>query len=243
MINFIICEDEKEIRKNTKSCILSFMMNYDIDYKIYEFDAYNKKFEDIVKEDNGFKIYFLDIKTNNGSGLDAARMIREKYDDWVSAIIIMTSYAEYKYEALSSRLYLLDFIVKFDNCDKKIKEDLLIAMKSYDKRYKMLSYEYNHTYYKLEYRQIIYIEKEPDSKRCIIKTKYGEQAIPGTLSEVYKKLDDRFLKIHKSMIVNVNEISKYEIRKNKITFKNGDHTHLISRNKKKELMESVCSSN
>lgn len=243
MINFIICEDEKEIRKNTKSCILSFMMNYDIDYKIYEFDAYNKKFEDIVKEDNGFKIYFLDIKTNNGSGLDAARMIREKYDDWVSAIIIMTSYAEYKYEALSSRLYLLDFIVKFDNCDKKIKEDLLIAMKSYDKRYKMLSYEYNHTYYKLEYRQIIYIEKEPDSKRCIIKTKYGEQAIPGTLSEVYKKLDDRFLKIHKSMIVNVNEISKYEIRKNKITFKNGDHTHLISRNKKKELIESVCSSN
>ncbi len=243
MINFIICEDEKEIRKNTKSCILSFMMNYDIDYKIYEFDAYNKKFEDIVKEDNGFKIYFLDIKTNNGSGLDAARMIREKYDDWVSAIIIMTSYAEYKYEALSSRLYLLDFIVKFDNCDKKIKEDLLIAMKSYDKRYKMLSYEYNHTYYKLEYRQIIYIEKETDSKRCIIKTKYGEQAIPGTLSEVYKKLDDRFLKIHKSMIVNVNEISKYEIRKNKITFKNGDHTHLISRNKKKELIESVCSSN
>lgn len=243
MINFIICEDEKEIRKNTKSCIVSFMMNYDIDYKIYEFDSYNKKFEDIVKEDNGFKIYFLDIKTNNGSGLDAARMIREKYDDWVSAIIIMTSYAEYKYEALSSRLYLLDFIVKFDNCDKKIKEDLLIAMKSYDKRYKMLSYEYNHTYYKLEYRQIIYIEKEPDSKRCIIKTKYGEQVIPGTLSEVYKKLDDRFLKIHKSMIVNVNEISKYEIRKNKITFKNGDHTHLISRNKKKELIESVCSSN
>ena len=243
MINFIICEDEIEIRNNTRKQIEKFMMNYDIDYKLHEFDSYDNKFEELVKIDVGFKVYFLDIKTKNGSGLDAARMIREKYDDWVSAIIIMTSFAEYKYEALSSRLYLLDFIAKFDDCDRKIKEDLLIAMKSYDKRYKMLNFEYNHTYYMIEYRQIIYIEKEPDSKRCIIKTKYGNQVIPGTLSEVYKKLDDRFLKVHKSMIINTNEILKYEIRKNKLTFKNGEHTHLVSRSKKKELIESVCSNN
>ena len=243
MINFIICEDEKDIRNNTKKQVCNFMMKYDMDYKVYEFESYNKRFEELVKSYKGFKIYFLDIKTKNGSGLDAARMIREKYDDWVSAIIIMTSFAEYKYEALSSRLYLLDFITKFDDCNRKIKEDLSIAMKSYDKRYKMLNFEYNHTYYMIEYRQIIYIEKEPDSKRCIIKTKYGNQVIPGTLSEVYKKLDDRFLKVHKSMIINTNEILKYEIRKNKLTFKNGEHTHLVSRSKKKELIESVCSNN
>ncbi len=243
MINFIICEDEKEIRKNTKKHIVSFMMNYDMDYKIYEFDSYNKDFDKIVKQDNGFKIYFLDIKTNQGSGIDAARKIREKYDDWVSIIIIMTSFAEYKYEALSSRLYLLDFIYKLDNCDRKIKEDLLIAMKAYDKKYKMLSYEYNHTYYKVEFRQIVYIEKEPDSKRCIIKTINGEQLIPGTLNDIYKKLDERFLKVHKSMIINLNQIEKYEIRSNKITFKNKDHTHLVARDKKKELIERVCAFN
>ena len=112
MINFIICEDEKDIRNNTKKQVCNFMMKYDMDYKVYEFESYNKRFEELVKSDKGFKIYFLDIKTKNGSGLDAARMIREKYDDWVSAIIIMTSFAEYKYEALSSRLYLLDFITK-----------------------------------------------------------------------------------------------------------------------------------
>lgn len=49
MINFIVCEDEREIRKNTKSQIISFMMNYDIDYKIYEFSCYGKKFEDIIR--------------------------------------------------------------------------------------------------------------------------------------------------------------------------------------------------
>ena len=159
MINFIVCEDEKELRSNTKNQIIKFMMNYDIDYKIYEFDGYNNKFKKIAKMDTGFKIYFLDIKTNEGSGIDAARMIREEYDDWVSVIIIMTSFSEYKYEVLSSRLYLLDFINKLDNCNKKIKEDLIIAMKHYDRKYKMLSYEYNHTYYKIEYRQMLYIEK------------------------------------------------------------------------------------
>ena len=243
MINFIICEDEEVLRNSTKQTIVSYMMNYDIDYKIYEFENYDKKFESLVKKDIGFKIYLLDIVTEHGSGVDAARMIREKYDDWVSAIIMITSHQEYKYEVLSSRLLLLDFISKLDNCNKKIREDLEIAMKSYDNRHKMLSYEYNHTYYNVEYRQIVYIEKEPDSKRCIIRTKEGEQLIPGTLNEVYEKLDDRFFKTHKSMIVNLDEIARYEIRRNKLTFKNGEHTHLISRNNKKELIRRVYGRN
>ena len=240
MINFIICEDDNSLRKNNKNEIMKFMMNYDIDYKVHEFTGYTKKFEEYAKSDNGFNIYLLDIITNEGSGIDAARMIREKYDDWVSVIIIITSHQEYKYEALSSRLYLLDFINKLDRSDKKLRDDLSIAMKNYDKRYKTLSYEYNHTYYRIELRQIICIEKEPDSKRCIIKTKSGEEIIPGTLNSVYEKLDSRFFKTHKSLIVNLDEIKRYEIRKNKLTFKNGEHTHLISRDKKKELIKRVC---
>ncbi len=239
MINFIVCEDEKDLRASTVKEIDSFMMNYDIDYKVYEFDGYDKSFIDIVKKDIGFKIYLLDIVTKVGSGVDAARIIREQYDDWVSVIIMITSHQEYKYEVLSSRLYLLDFINKLDNCRKKIKEDLNIAMKSYDKRYKTLTYEYNHIYYKVEYRQIVSIEKEPDSKRCIIRTKGGQQIIPGTLNDIYKKLDGRFFKTHKSLIVNLDEILRYEVNKNKIVFKDGEHTHLVSRNKKKELINRV----
>ena len=239
MINFIVCEDEKTIRKNTVDQIFNFMMNYDIDYKINEFDCYDSKFDKMASTDDGFKIYFLDIKTPKGSGIDAARIIREKYDDWSSVIIVMTSFTEYKYEVLSSRLYILDFINKLSDCNKKIKEDLSIAMKAYDQKHKALSFEYNHTLYQIEFRQIVYIEKEQDSKRCIIKTKTGEQPIPGTLSEIYEKLDDRFFKTHKSMIINLYEIARYERRKNKITFKNGDYTFLIARDKKKELIHRV----
>lgn len=236
MIKFILCEDEKHIRENTKNVIESFVIKSDIEYEIHEFDCYDEKFEDVVKEDDGFKIYFLDIKTKKGSGIDAARMIREKYDDWVSVIIILTAFSEYRYEALSSRLFLLDFINKFNDCDRKLKEDLKIALKAYDKKHKTLNFEYNYMYNKIEYRQIIYIEKEKNSKKCIIKTNNNEFYIQGPLDDIENKLDSRFFRCHKSVIVNLDQINSYDIKKNIIVFKNGEIINLISRTKKKQLI-------
>ncbi len=235
MVNFIVCDDNKEFLKREKKIIDSFMMKYDIEYTTYLFEEYNDKFDNISKEDMGFKIYLLDIQTKNGSGLDQARKIREELDDWVSIIIIITAFNEFKYEALSNRLYLLDFINKLNNCDQKLKEDLEIAIKHYNNRNKCLRYEYNHVVKQVEFRHIIYIEKEPDSKRCLIKTTYGNQIINKTLNDVYKLLDKRFIKTSRSMLVNCDHIAEYNIKENKLSFDNGEHTYQISRNMKKEV--------
>lgn len=239
MLNFIVCEDEPEFAKKMKNLIDNYMMNFDIDYQYYDFDGYDDKFEEVVKEDIGFKIFVLDIKTNQGSGLDAARMIREEYDDWASIIIVVTAFGEYRYEALGNRLYLLDFINKMDGCEQRIIDTLKKAMKNYDNRHKSLSFEYNYTIHKVEFRHIICIEKEPDSKRCIIKTTYGTQLIPGGLTEVSKLLDERFMKVHRSMIVNLDYIKEFKVKENKLIFKNDAYTHLVSRDKKKELRKRV----
>ena len=132
MINFIICDDNTEFLRKEKQMVDNFMMKYDIEYKCLLFSEYDKKFDEVVACDEGFKVYLLDIQTKNGSGLDAARKIREEYDDWVSIIIIITAFNEFKYEALGNRLYLLDFINKLNKCDVKLKEDLEIAIKHYD---------------------------------------------------------------------------------------------------------------
>lgn len=243
MINFVICDDNKSFSKIMKTIIEKVMINYEQEYKIVHFDEYDSKFEEYVNNDNGFKVYFLDIKTKCGSGLDAARIIREKYDDWVSILIIVTSHEEYRYEALSNRLYLMDFINKLDNCEQKVIEDVKKSMNNFNKRYKSLSYEYNHIFHKIEFRNIISIEKEPESKRCIIKTTYGESYIPGTLNEVYKKLDDRFVKVHRSLIINKDKVVKYDRKNNEIEFIDGTHSTSISRYKKKELLEYVGCNN
>ena len=90
---------------------------------------------------------------------------------------------------------------------------------------------------------IIYIEKEQDSKRCIIHTEYGTFKAPYTLNAISKELDKRFLKVHKSLILNTDKIREYNTKENEVLFDNGITTNLISRTGKKELIEYVTSSN
>lgn len=243
MLNFIVCDDEKDFRTQIITEIDNFMMNYDIQYKIHEFKNYGKDFEDLARSDIGFKVYFLDIKTKAGSGLDAARFIREELEDWNSLITIVTGFVEYRYEALSNRLFLLDFISKFDNCNKKIKEMLKIIYKNYNNRENCLSYEYNYMVYKIDLKNIIFIEKEQDSKRCIINTTYGTFKAPFTLTTIAKQLDKRFIKVHRSLILNGDKISTYDIKENEVLFINGMTTNLISRAGRKELIKSVTGNN
>ncbi len=239
MLNFIVCEDDKIFQQEIKEQIEKFMMRSDVDYKIFLFSNYGKDFEELARKDIGFKMYFFDIKTKCGSGLDAARYIREELDDWFSVIVIITAFSEYRYEILTNRLYLLDFINKIDNCKKKIRENLSIVLKKYSNKEKGIIFQYNYVVQKVEYRHILYIEKEMDSKHCIIHTTYEPFKIAKTLSELEEILDDNFFKVHRSIIVNLNKIKKYDIRKNEITFDNGDTMNIISRNKKKELIEHV----
>ena len=171
MINFIICDDNENFLMREKKLVDNFMMNYDVDYKITDFSDYTEEFFQAMYDETCFKIYLLDIQTDTNSGLNVARRIREEQDDWISIIIIITAFGEYRYEALGTRLYLLDFINKVYDCEDKIRDTLEIAMKHYDNHRKSLRFEYNYIMRNIEFRHIIYIEKEQDSKRCIIKTK------------------------------------------------------------------------
>ncbi|MDD6879582.1 MAG: LytTR family transcriptional regulator DNA-binding domain-containing protein [bacterium] len=239
MINFIICDDNKEFLIREKKIIDNLMMKYDIEYECKMFTNYGNDFQNFMKEEKGFKIYLLDIQIDEISGLDAARIIREEYDDWTSVIILVTAYNEFKYEALTNRLYLLDFINKLNNYEENLKEDIHRALKNYNNREKTLKFEYNHVLKTVEYRHIVYIEKELDSKRCIINTIYGNMIIPKTLTEVYKMLDERFIKTSRSMIINSDYIEQYNYKENKITFINGETTYQISRGMKKGIKDYV----
>ena len=76
-------------------------------------------------------------------------------------------------------------------------------MKNYDQRPNSLKYCYKKTYYNIEYRNIIYIEKEKDNKICKIKTKENHYYIPGSLKKIENKLDRRFIKCNKNYIINM----------------------------------------
>lgn len=238
MIDFIVCEDEICFASKYAKIIEKVMMNYDIDYKTYKFKEYSNSFIKSTKSDN-FKIYLLDIKTKNGSGLDAARYIREELDDWQSMIIIVTAYPEFKYEALGKRLMLVDFVNKLDNFDSRLTSAIKISLKNYDKRPNSLKYTYKKTIYNIEYHKIIYIEKEQDNKRCIIKTIDKDYYIQGNLNQIEKLLDNRFIKSSRSYIINLEQILSFDPKTNIIKFKNKESLYCVSRNKRKEIINYV----
>lgn len=239
MINFIICDDNISYRDKIKKIVENYMMNFDTEAKYYTFDNYGKKFEESINKIEGHKVFILDIETKNGSGIDATRYIREELDDWNSVIILITVHSELKYEALGNRLFLLDFINKFDNYEKRLIEDLDRIKKNYDHREKCLTFEINRVIKKIDFKHIVMIEKQKDSKKCLVSVLYGEYYIQESLNNVLKLLDNRFIKISRSTIINTDQVAEYNTAENKILFKNGTSTYDISRNYKKKVCEYV----
>lgn len=94
-MEFVVCDDEKQFRSSIVKIINKIYMNNNEDYKIYEFESYNKDFEKIINKKSP-KIYVLDIEIKDSiSGIDIARKIRR--NDWDSIIILVTSHNELGY--------------------------------------------------------------------------------------------------------------------------------------------------
>ena len=56
MVNIIICDDNNKDRNNIEKITKSFMDRKKIEYNIYSFDDYNKKFYNICESKKPFKI-------------------------------------------------------------------------------------------------------------------------------------------------------------------------------------------
>ena len=152
----------------------------------------------------------------------------------------ITAYNEYKYDALSKRLMILDFINKMDNYRKYLNDCITKSIKTYDNKPNKLRYTYKNIIYNVQFKSIVYITKEPDSKKCLIYTNEN-RVLPysGTIVQLYKELDDRFIKTSRSTIINKDFISLYDCKENKIEFETGQIITDISRSNRKRVMEHV----
>lgn len=233
MIEFIIFDNTKDNFKIIEKEIDKEMMSYDLDYK-----TRNHSILEEVKtntNNDNFKIYILNQTNIRGTGLEIAKYIRESLDDWKSIIIFISKTDDYKINVLTKSLYILDYIL-IEDIKNKLQNLIKISMKIYDSRPKELKFKYKNNSYNISFKDIVYIEKEKDSKRCIIYTKKNKYSIQSNLNEILSKLDDRFIKCSRTYIINKEEMSSYNTKDNIITFKNKKEIYEISRDKKKEII-------
>ena len=235
-MEFVICDDEKLFRSRVVKIIDKIFINNDDYYHVTEFSSFNNEFKKLV-HDNTPKIYILDIEINDSvSGIDIAREIRKK--DWESIIIFVTSHAELGYQALKAQIMLLDFISKYDDCEKNLEDVIKKAILQVN-NHKTITFMSEGISYIIHLDDILYVLKDTVERKCIIKTTYNEIIISKTLNYIMSSLDDRFYLCHRSCIVNTSRISKIDWKDNIITFDNNDTIDLIARDKKKGLKKYV----
>lgn len=221
MIEFVILEQDKKLYDKIKTILEKELMNYDYNYIISEKETNNK-----------FKIYIIEY-TNKDKFLEK---IRYENNDWSSMIIVISD-SKLIHSIEKQKIMPVDIIDK----GNKMFEDILlrsvkIALRNYDTRPKTIKYKYKTTYYNIDLKDIIYIEKEKESKRVIIKTKEEDYYYPSSLTEIEKRLDNRFIKCSRSYIINKEQVKQYNTKENIIVLKSGDTVEEISRNKKKDLI-------
>lgn len=243
MVNFIIYEDNMETTNFYKSVIRGFLGDKEDGYKIVSFSRYDNSLEEEIKNLLGKKIYILDVQVPGKNGLDFARDIRAS-GDWLSQIIIVSDFEKYKREAFTSKMLTLDFISKDENVSIKLKETLNLAYKITN-THRSFGFRYNGDIYQIPYHDILCFEKDLNDNYSFIVTNRGSYKIKESISSIEKKLDNdlRFLKTHRSCIINLHNVHSVELSTNTIYFNNDKKTNLLSRDRKKVLKEKLTENN
>mgnify|MGYP000416300825 FL=1 len=236
MINFIICEDNKNVRDLHEALISKITMPYDFDYTVHSFEKYNNNLKKIINTPSNLKIYILDLELPGKTGLEIAQDIRKV--DWDSIIIVLTSHDELELKLFKEKLLIFDFISKFDNYEKRLTDSINLVIKNLNCR-SALVFKQDKEIYHIKYDNILYIFRDNTKNKTKIKAIDKEYYVRDTLTNVAKQLDNRFYQTHRACYVNLNNIKCADFKNDIIYFTNDDSIDYLSRNYKKGLKERL----
>ncbi len=236
MINFIICEDNKNVRDLHEALISKITMPYDFDYTVHSFEKYNNNLKKIINTPSNLKIYILDLELPGKTGLEIAQDIRKV--DWDSIIIVLTSHDELELKLFKEKLLIFDFISKFDNYEKRLTDSINLVIRNLNCR-SALVFKQDKEIYHIKYDNILYIFRDNTKNKTKIKAIDKEYYVRDTLTNVAKQLDNRFYQTHRACYVNLNNIKCADFKNDIIYFTNDDSIDYLSRNYKKGLKERL----
>lgn len=153
-------------------------------------------------EDKGYDILLLDIEMGTMDGVTMAKQIR--HDNDTVQIIFITGYSDYISEGyeVSALHYLMKPID-----EKKLFSVLDRAVLKLEFCERVLNISMSGVTVRLALRDIIYFDVFKNY--VTVHLKHGEEyKVKKTLSEFEKLLDERFLRVGRAMIVNLDCISK-----------------------------------
>lgn len=216
----VVVEDNSILREREIEAIRKALKDYD--YKIVEYSDFTKELKKLIQTPD-FKIYVLDIELQNSSGIDIANYIRD-YDD-TSEIIMCSFHNELEYKVLKSKLKILDFVSKYDNAYINLTNLILEVFNKHSR--KVLKITDKNTILFIVIKDILYISKEKNTRKCVIKTFNNEYLVNKNLEEIKQELNSDFIQVSRNCIVNQNNVEEYNFKDSKIKFKNGKEIDVV----------------
>lgn len=206
MLLVAICDDSQNDRVQIQNFTRDYCIKEDYDIKINNFENGEALVRYYAAGKASFDLIFLDIYMNGDNGISIAKKIR-KYDAECKIIFTTTSaeHALKSFEA-SPLNYLVKPISKtvFDSAFEK-------AMKVIDKdKRNILPVKLGSNIQSIYYKDILFIESS--AKILTIHTvNHKSLTFPSKLDDLEAQIGDiRFIRCHKSFLVNMNYILSVE---------------------------------
>lgn len=163
-----------------------------------------------------FDVIFLDIKMEQLSGIDLAKVIRTVNTD--VSIVFITGYSEFALDSYSvdASCYLLKPVSResfYDCMDRLIRKGALEQKKTF-------LIEKNSQTIKFHHNELLYFEVH--SHTITAHTTRGAVTFRSRMSDIEKSLDvdDGFVRIHRSFLVNIKQVRVMD--KTSLIMENGD---------------------
>lgn len=196
MIRVAICDDAPEMTGEIERTLEAYNPTL---FDVSVFFTAEKLISSL--QSNQYDFFILDIELPTSSGIDIAKEIRKH--DLNVPIVFLTNFSEYMEDVFQVQTF--DYILK-----PVTKEKLFPVIKKIIKYLDLddtyFSFTYKRIEYNLKFAEIVYFEKQ---KRTVIihTVQQTFQTIMST-PELLQKLNDNFVQVHTSYIVNINYIKE-----------------------------------
>lgn len=235
MIRYVIVSSKEENIKGYKQIIDKEMMGHDICYRYCIFNNNDKSFKSYCSLKNTSSVFIID-NDDEVNSLEVIETIRNEYKMYFSFIVIIDKNGVLSYEKVKKENSFMIDLLKEDEFSR-LKYDVRYIYNSTLTRKKILTVIFDSQIYNLAYEDILYIEKERNSKKSIIHTKTDIVYTTKTLTDLEDLLDERFFRTHQSTIINLDNVKMIDPSKNYLLFNNDEKCFYLSRDKKKKLKE------
>ena len=233
MIYIAVCDVDKKICSFMEHIIRKYAQENAINVEIdifYSGEALCKSLEN----SNYYDLICLDIQLQKMSGIDVGLYLREKLGNDATHLIYISESTNHAMKLFQIRP--LNFMIK-PVYDSAMWKNLHKAVQLIEKQNLCFQYKKGRTYHRILYSSILYFKSEGKKVYIILddhsKEFYGK--IDLIMSEVPLQ---KFIRIHKSYIINLNYIKEYCFESVKMS--NGE-VLAISKTYRKDIRERILS--